>query len=221
MPKSLHLSSLTRKETAAMANSTPTNLRHSPAEHLTEAMAAATVTGERGVAVRELAFRPQTGIRALAGSKSAAALEDHLGFSFPAAGSTSGDLEALHLIWLSPDEYLLVDVSAEQTFGHEAPLVEALGDLPGQVVDLSGNRTIFELTGPSARAVLEKGCHLDLHPREFAVGDSAATLLGPVQVILYRSGEESWRILPRSSFADYMGLWLMDGMREFAHEQVA
>jgi sarcosine oxidase subunit gamma len=33
------------------------------------------------------------------------------------------------------------------------------------VVDLSANRTTFELTGPQGRAVLEKGCSLDLHPR--------------------------------------------------------
>ena len=204
-----------------MVKADPTHLRHSPAEHLAQAFLEAGLSGERGVTVRELPFRPQIGLRAAAASPSAAALEDQLGFAFPSAGGTSGDLEGAHLIWLSPDEYLLLDVSVEQTFGQERALVEALGSRPGQVLDLSGNRTIFELEGPSARAVLEKGCHLDLHPRVFPIGASASTLLGPVQVILYRSAEQTWRILPRSSFADYLGRWLIDGMREFAQEPVA
>ena len=89
-----------------------------------------------------------------------------------------------------------------------AALVEALDGEPGSATDLSANRTTFELTGPSARAVLEKGCPLDLHPRAFAVGPAYVTLIGSVPVILWKVADESYRILPRSSFADFLGRWL-------------
>ena len=87
-------------------------------------------------------------------------------------------------------------------------------------VSLSANRTTLELSGPSARAVLEKSCHLDLHPRSFAVGTAEATTLGPVQVLLWRTAELTWRIMPRSSFAEYTARWLLDAMTEFSAPEV-
>jgi heterotetrameric sarcosine oxidase gamma subunit len=81
-------------------------------------------------------------------------------------------------------------------------------------VDLSAIRTVLVLEGPGAREVLEKSVALDLHPRVFGVGRAEATLLSTVPVVLVRSGEETWRILPRASFADHMVRWLVDGMAE-------
>jgi sarcosine oxidase subunit gamma len=78
-------------------------------------------------------------------------------------------------------------------------LQEALGDRPGSVIDLSANRTTLELRAPSARAVLEKGCPLDLHPREFAAGTAYLTLIGSGPVILWKVEEETYRILPAST----------------------
>ena len=50
--------------------------------------------------------------------------------------------------------------------------------MPGSAIDLSANRTTLELRGSSAQAVLEKGCPLDPHPREFAAGTAYLTLIG-------------------------------------------
>ena len=106
------------------------------------------------------------------------------------------------------DELKLADAA-------EALAEAALEGPPVQVVELSANRTILELTGPRARTVLEKSCRADLHPRVFGVGTAIVTQLGPVPVLLHRSGQEEFRILPRSSFADFMVRWLLDGMAEF------
>ncbi|HLR43957.1 MAG TPA: sarcosine oxidase subunit gamma family protein, partial [Brevibacterium sp.] len=74
----------------------------------------------------------------------------------------------------------------------------------------------LELAGPHARAVLEKGCHVDLHPREFPIGCAVSTLVGPVPMIVHRAHEETFRLLPRSSFAEYTVRWLRDAMLEFS-----
>lgn len=211
-----------------MADSTTTHtletvqtLRRSPAQHLEEQMQAAAVTGERGVSVKEIRFAPQVGVRAWPGTPTAAAVEAALGVGLPAScGETTGDPTGLHAMWLSPDEYLVVDVSRNQNPGEADAASSALEGLPGQVLDLSGNRAIVELEGPSAREVLEKGCHVDLHPRSFPVGTAVSTLVGPVQVLLHRSSENTYRIYPRSSFAEYMVRWLIDGMEEFRSEGV-
>lgn len=195
--------------------------RMSPAAHLADVMAAATVTGPRAVSLREIAFAVQIGLRAEPGSPSAQALEGALGVPLPAGhGQTTGDAHGQHVLWLSPDEFLAVDVSREQRPGDADEVEAALEGLPGQALDLSANRTILELTGPSARLVLEKGCQADLHPRSFPVGEAIVTTVGPVPVLLHCSGEQDYRLYPRASFAEFLVRWLVDSMEEFRQEDV-
>lgn len=215
------MAELSTPTSADQERRTTAQLRRSPAAHLASAMRAAEITGPRGVSLREIACVPQVGVRARPGSTSGDAVESALQRTLPTAcGETTGDPEGLHVIWLSPDEFLVVDVSRPQVWGEAERIAEAIVGLPGQVLDLSGNRTILELAGPSAQSVLIKGCHVDLHPRRFPVGHAVSTLLGPVQVIIHRSAEQTFRILPRSSYADYMARWLIDGMEEFSSPPV-
>lgn len=192
------------------------DLRVSPAAHLAEAMAEASAAGGRQVALRELPFSVQLGLRAQPDSASGRALEDAFGLPLPRrVGEVSGDSAGLHILWLSPDEFLAVDVSREQQPGETLVAEAGLEGLPGQAVDLSANRTILQLSGSKAREVLEKSCRADLHPRVFGVGTAIVTALGPVPVILHRSSVLEYRVYPRASFADFTVRWLLDGMAEF------
>ena len=187
--------------------------RVSPAAHLAGQFAAAEVTGARAVRIREVTFLTMVGVRSAPGSAAAARIETRLGASLPATCGSVATGDGVSVLWLSPDEFLVV--TDEQSDQVTSRLIEALGDEPGSVIDLSANRTTFELAGPSARAVLEKGCPLDLHPRIFEVGAAYVTLIGSVPVVLWKVADESYRILPRSSFADFLGRWLLDAMAEF------
>lgn len=185
----------------------------SPAAHLAGAFAAAEVTGARGVALREVAFLTMVGLRVEPFSGPAGRVAARLGTQLPTrCGSTSASGDDT-VLWLAPDELLVV--SARDAAELTAELVAALHGEPGSVVDLSANRSTLELNGPSARDLLEKGCPLDLHPRSFAVGDAYATTLAGVPVLLWRTGAQSYRVLPRSSFADHVGRWLVDAMAEY------
>jgi sarcosine oxidase subunit gamma len=199
--------------TAAPTESLADVRRVSPAAHLAEQFAAAEVTGARAVRLREVAFLTMVGVRSVPGSAAAARIHTRLGAPLPSTcGSvTTGD--GVSVLWLSPDEFLVI--SDEQPAELTPRLVEALGDEPGSATDLSANRTTFELAGSAARAVLEKGCPLDLHPRTFEVGTAYVTLIGSVPVVLWKVADELYRILPRSSFADFLGRWLLDAMAEF------
>ncbi|MDI3329287.1 MAG: sarcosine oxidase subunit gamma family protein [Micrococcus sp.] len=195
--------------------------RVAPAAHLAADMAQAGERSQGAVALREVQFAPQFGLRARRGSEPAAALEGMLGLPLPAGhGEVSGDPDGQHVIWMSPDEFLAVDVSRQQAPGDTLQLEEALEGLPGQAVDLSANRTILELTGARARQVLEKGSHVDLHPRAFATGTAVVTVLGPVPVILHKFADDGFRLYPRASFADYLVRWLLDATEEYCHEEV-
>jgi sarcosine oxidase, subunit gamma len=103
------------------------------------------------------------------------------------------------VLWLGPAEWLVVDGD---------PV-----DLPGGV-DVSANRTTIEVTGPHARDILEKGCTLDLHPRAFAAGHCAQTVLARSQVILWQR-TDAYHLLVRDSFARYLADWLVDAAREY------
>lgn len=185
----------------------------SPAAHLAERFAAAEVTGRRGVRLREVPFLTMVGIRAVPGSAAAGRVETRLGTGLPSScgAVTTGD--GVLVLWLSPDEFLVV--SDQRPDELTSALVDAVHGGPGSATDLSANRTTLELSGPSARAVLEKGCPLDLHPRSFEVGTAYLTLLGPVPAIVWKVAEELYWLLPRSSYADFLGRWLLDAMAEF------
>jgi sarcosine oxidase subunit gamma len=190
----------------------------SPAAQLWERFAAAEVTGARGVRLCEVPFLTMVGIRAIPGSAAARGIEARLGAVLPTACGSVSRGDGVTVLWLSPDEFLVV--SDHPPAELIMTLVEALDGQPGSVTDLSANRTTLELSGPAAREVLEKGCPLDLHPRAFEVGTAYVTLVGPVAVVLWKVADEVYRILPRSSFADFLGRWLIDAMTEFQAPEV-
>ncbi len=180
-------------------------------------MLAAAVTGARGVTLTERPFVTMVNLRVDPDSEVAGRLEQTLGTTLPRkCGDTTAS--GLHtVVWLGPDEWLVLS-QAETVV---AELWEALGEDPGSVVDVSANRTTLELSGPAARQVLEKGCPLDLHPRVFGPGQAVSTTVGPVPVVLWQvDGVPTYRLLPRSSFADYLVRWLIDAMSEYRGPEV-
>ena len=191
-----------------------TEAARSPLAHLESAMAEGAVVGERGVTLREVAFRTMISLRVDPNGSAASRLAEVLGTTIPVSCGTVATGSTHQVLWLGPDEFLVIsgDDAGDLTYR----LVEALGDSSGLVVDVSANRTTLELSGPSARAVLEKGCMLDLHPRSFRAGTAVSTQIGPISAILYQVNDApSYRILPRASFSEYVARWLLDAMLEY------
>ena len=196
-----------------------TSLRRSPVQHLHDRMRDESISGERAVRLREVPFLSAVSVRVEPGSAAWTRLGERLGADLPercgevtAAGSRSA-------LWLGPDEWLVVADDRDEGLAGE--LHAALDGGPGSVVDVSANRTTLELRGPAARATLQKGCPVDLHPRAFGPGTAVLTNLGPVPVVLWQTGASTYRLLPRSSFADYVTRWLLDAVTEFSGPVVA
>jgi len=143
-----------------------------------------------------------------------------------AQGSTAGTVQLREIAFATQVGVRAVPGSGGFAIAPEgaelaAELVAALGDEPGQVLDLSANRSVLELSGPAAPLVLRKSCPADLHPRAFGVNRAITTTLANIPVLLWRTGEQSWYILPRASFTEHTVHWLIDAMSEFASEPVA
>ncbi|MFP5312001.1 MAG: sarcosine oxidase subunit gamma [Actinomycetes bacterium] len=196
------------------------SLRTSPAALLGAALETGSVKGV--VELSEVPFLTMVGLRVNRDSEAGQRVSAVTG-GLPAACGTVAGAEGTPVLWLGPEEFMVVaPTEAHESLGGNLipALREALGSDAGQVVDLSANRTTFELTGPRARAVLEKGCSLDLHPRVLKAGTALSTEIGNIPAILWKTGDESYRVFPRASFADFLGRWLLDAMREYASPEV-
>lgn len=185
-------------------------LRRSPLAARSEEMQNA--SGD-AVAVREIPFTTQVGIRATEGSPGYNALAEALGGLPTKVGDVVGDPSATAVVWLSPDEFLAID---KPDTGLAETLERTLADNSGQVLELSANRTIIEVSGEAAELVLRKSCPLDLHPRAFQINQAYVTEVAQTPLILWRVAEHTWWLAPRTSFADHVVNWLLDAMLEFS-----
>ncbi|AZC21212.1 sarcosine oxidase subunit gamma [Pseudomonas sp. CMR5c] len=136
-----------------------------------------------------------------------------LGLELPAALTLVSKGET-SLQWLGPDEWLLIVPGGEE-FAAEQKLREALGELHIQIVNVSGGQQILELSGPDVRRVLMKSTSYDVHPSNFPVGKAVGTVFAKSQLVIRRTGEDTWELLVRRSFSDYWWLWLQDAAAEY------
>ena len=198
----------------------PRALRESPLQHLAGELAQAEVTGPQAVAIREIPYATMIGIRAIPGSPAHEAIAKVLPDGLPAAvGTVAGDPDGIAVLWISPDEFLAVSITERPEL---LPALEsALGEERGHVVDLTSNRTIVELSGPAAHKALRKGTPTDIHPGVFTVNRAITTTLARTPVLLWKTSETTWRILPRASFAEHIAYFLMDAMHEFDHQLIS
>jgi heterotetrameric sarcosine oxidase gamma subunit len=189
-----------------------TGLRRRPLSHLTDRLAAASDTSV--VSLAQVPFVAMVSLRVNPATPAAARIAAVLGAPLPTGcGEVTCGGDSHDALWLGPDEWLVVASTDPVALADQ--LTAAIGEEPGLALDVSANRTVLELTGPQARAVLEKGCPVDLHPRAFGPGHALSSTLARVPVLLWQTGEDTYRLLPRSSFADYVARWLLDAMVEF------
>ncbi|GAA5173202.1 sarcosine oxidase subunit gamma [Pseudonocardia eucalypti] len=172
-----------------------------------------------GVRLTEVPFRAAVNLRADPTSSSvpssvpssvSSSVSELLGGQPPTEPNTETVLGDWSVLWLGPDEWLLLGPD-----GAAPGLVDRLRASGIPAVDVSANRTTIELTGEHARDLLESGCALDLHPRAFAPGRCAQTMVAKAQVILRQTGEQGYELLVRGSFAGYLATWLDDAAQEY------
>ena len=133
-----------------------------------------------------------------AGEDAVSALSTALGLSLPTQPKTSASSGSRTALWLGPDEWLVIDEG-------EGGLVEAARSSGAvhSATDVSHRNTAILIEGPGASDALNGGCPLDLSLKAFPVGACARTLFGKIEVVLLRTGEQSFRLECWRSFSDY------------------
>jgi len=163
------------------------------------------------VALGELRFAEQIGVRVR--PPVAAYLA---GVPLPLQPNRVASMRLVRTLWLGPDEWLVTapEGAAPDLMGR---ITRALASRQASVIDLSASRAVIEINGPRARALLEKGSGLDLHPRAFGPGSCAQTLFAKLPVILDQlSAAPAYRLFVRRSSARWLAEWLIDAALEFS-----
>jgi sarcosine oxidase subunit gamma len=193
-----------------------TTTRRSPLSAAAGRLAAATRASGGALRLAELPFLAQIDLRLDPKGPAAEAAGLALGAPLPLEPCTavrSGDLAVL---WLGPDQWLVVGPPGTQE-DLEARLRKAAGEAHTSVTDVSAQRTTLLVSGPRARDLLAHGCSLDLHPRVFGTGRCAQTTVARTQVVLVAREEvrAGFWLLVRPSFAGYLADWLLDAAAEY------
>jgi sarcosine oxidase subunit gamma len=129
----------------------------------------------------------------------------------PNTTALAGDLVVL---WLGPDEWLIVTPWGE---AHRIlnSLRQALATQVSAVNDLTSGYTTLILSGPRVEDTLLKGCGVDLNLRKFVVGSCSQTHIAKAHVAMWRSSDAVFHLIVRRSFAEYLALWIADAAEEF------
>lgn len=123
-----------------------------------------------------------------------------LALPLPVEPMTSACGDGATLLWLGPRTWLYVSnaASRQDAFDTTRRAINAAG---GALFDVSASYVGWRLAGAPAVRVLNRACPLDLHPRSFAPGQCAQSVLGHVNALFYRPGESSFIVMVARSFA--------------------
>lgn len=136
------------------------------------------------------------------------------GVELPREACRFNNAQGKFALWLGPDEWLLLAPAQSPAPIFDA-MAAALGDLPHSLVDVSARSVGIEISGSEAARVLNHGCALDLHLSSFPVGMCTRTLFGKAEIVLMRTGEDTFQIDVWRSFASYVWKYLEEARREF------
>ena len=142
-----------------------------------------------------------------------AGVQEALGVALPISPCSSAKSELAQIMWLAPDEWLIVVAS-----GSEYEIEQKLRSyLKGHfaVSDISGAQTILELSGSNVIELMKKSTGYDLHLDSFPVGKVVGTTFAKAGAHILRVSEDKFQLVIRRSFSDYIWLWIQQGSKEY------
>ncbi|MBN9057461.1 MAG: sarcosine oxidase subunit gamma [Rhizobiales bacterium] len=154
---------------------------------------------------------PATRLSLRAGADALGALSSAFGLTLPTRPKTSASANGRHALWLGPDEWLLIDET-----GADLMAAAASAGVLHSATDVSHRNTAVLVSGPDAAGAIASACPLDLGNAVFPVGAAARTVLGKIEIVLLRSGEEDYRVECWRSFAPYAFGILAEGAEDAA-----
>ena len=177
-------------------------LRKAPLAGFDGGSAAARVTPEM----------PATRLSLRARAEDVGALSSALGLTLPTRPKTSASANGRHALWLGPDEWLLIDENEADMMA----LAASAGVLHS-ATDVTHRYTAILVSGPNAATAIAGACPHDLSEAAFPVGACVRTVLGKIEVVIYRTGQQAYRVECWRSFSTYAFAMLAEGAEDAGH----
>ena len=129
-------------------------------------------------------------------------------------GDTSAK-EKITLLWLGPNEWLLVsnfEIAKETNiYELEQVLFDGISKPNlGAVTNVTDHFTIFSLSGTNIFKILCKGCPYDFESKNFSDNKAVRTIINHIDVTIHRKNKNNIDLYVRRSFANYLWNWLKD-----------
>ena len=154
---------------------------------------------------------PATRVVLRAPQASLGALGKVLGLTLPTRPKISAQAGARAALWLGPDEWLVIDTDEHDL----AVACASVADFHS-AVDVSHRNVGIVVSGRGAEATLSAGCPQDLSLAAFPVGAASRTVLGKIEVVVWRTAEAEFRVECWRSFSDYAFTFLAEAARDAA-----
>lgn len=138
-------------------------------------------------------------------------LSQALDLELPAKPKTSAMKGKRAALWLGPDEWLLIGPAADDLAGALAKVTAF-----HSAVDVSHRNVGILVAGERAEATLAAGCPQDLSLASFPVGACSRTVFGKIEIVLWRTGADAFRVECWRSFCDYALKLLAEAARDAA-----
>ena len=149
-----------------------------------------------------------------------AAVKAATGCHFPPLANHFETAGERHIVWLGPDEYLLLCESGKEKALYDT-LTSTIKANHFAITDVSDSLCALSLSGAAVRDVLAKGCSLDFLPSKFGAGRCAQSLLAHAGITLMALPDDAFILICRTSFATYVHDWLVDAALEYGYQFTA
>lgn len=143
---------------------------------------------------------------------------EELGLRLPVIPGTCVGNDQACVYWLGPNEWLVI-VKAGVEAGLQRRLRQSLSG-HFSIVDVSGGQTLLKLSGAAVENVLKKSCVYDFHPSRFAAGSCVQTTFAKATALVSKTADNSFELIIRRSFADYIFRWIVDAADEYGVEVI-
>lgn len=133
-----------------------------------------------------------------------------LGLPLPREACRANSIAGTAALWFGPDEWLVL------TDNSTTALIQALAGQAHALVDVTHRQAGLCVQGPCAAIALNAGCPLDLDASAFPVDACTRTLFGKAEVMLWRTGPDTFHVEAARSFIPYVVALLREASRGLA-----
>lgn len=133
--------------------------------------------------------------------------------TLPMEPGTWSHIGSAKVCWLGPSRWLTLEQfdDEEHKLSHVSTSISSDVD----IVDTTGNFTVFSITGPSMKELLHKSCAFDFHESNFSMNTCVLTKFAKAQALVVAAQSGGIELVVRRSYSDYIYRWIADASREF------